>query len=160
MTVSSNGKYAFVGDVRWNRVVVVDADPASPTYNQVVTEVSSHRATGVAVTPDGKTLYVADSSPYIIDNALRKFVNVIDLDPASPTKGTVVASIAVPGEPGGLTMSPDGNTLYATTLDDVVAIDVDPQSPTYKQVLGTNAVSARCSVQWSWRACARSPSTK
>lgn len=93
-------------------------------------------ATGAVATPDGKTLYVADQSS-------NKLVNVIDLDPASPTKGTVVASIAVPGEPGGLTMSPDGNTLYATTLDDVVAIDVDPQSPTYKQVLGTNAVSAK-----------------
>ena len=124
VTVSSNGKYAFVGDVRWNRVVVVDADPASPTYNQVVTEVSSHRATGVAVTPDGKTLYVADSSPYIIDNALRKFVNVIDLDPTSSTMGTAVARIAVPDVPVAVTLSPDGNTLYTNTLDGVVAIDV------------------------------------
>ena len=91
---------------------------------------------GGTVNSDGKYAYVGET-------LANKVVNVIDLDPASPTKGAVVASIAVPGEPGGLTMSPDGNTLYATTLDDVVAIDVDPQSPTYKQVLGTYAVSAK-----------------
>ncbi|GAB40406.1 MULTISPECIES: Ig-like domain-containing protein [Gordonia] len=116
VTVSSDGKYAFVGETLANTAVILDADPASPTYNQVIVEVPANSASGVVATPDGKTLYVAE---YSSNN-----VNVIDLDPASPTKGTVVASIAMPGGLGDLTMSPDGNTLYATTGDGVVAIDV------------------------------------
>lgn len=117
VTISADGKYAFVGETSGDKVVIIDADPTSPTYNQVVAEVPVQAATGAVATPDGKTLYAASWSA-------ANTVSVIDLDPASPTAGTVVATIPVDDEPQDLAISPDGTTLYVTTDTGVRAIDI------------------------------------
>ncbi len=67
-------------------------------------------AIGVLVSPDDKTLYVAGER----SNAIA----VIDLDTVRAgdfSAKAVVGSVAVGGSPAGLSISPDGATLYSTS---------------------------------------------
>ena len=70
----------------------------------------------VAPSPDGRTLYVAE--------ATGRRVAVVDL-----AAGKVTRKIALPAEPGGLAVSPDGARLYVTAAaaDGAVHV-VDPRA--------------------------------
>jgi YVTN family beta-propeller protein len=66
----------------------------------VVARGSEHRSPlAVAVSPDGKTLYVADKT--------ARCVAVLDV-----AAGKKVREVAIAGEPNGLALSADGKTLY------------------------------------------------
>jgi len=68
----------------------------------------------VAVSPDGKRLYVSDKT--------ARCVVVLDTEGGKPPD-----EIAIPGEPNGLTLSADGKTLYVAEREAhaVVLIDTD-----------------------------------
>ncbi len=107
---SADAKTAYVssGD---NNVVIVDA-VAKSFVNSVAV---GRNPLGLAVTPDGTRVYVAnsaDSTVSVIDALARK--------PASPP------TIGVGANPHGVAVSPDGKHVYVTNLaDDTVSmIDV------------------------------------
>ncbi|MDF3280952.1 Ig-like domain-containing protein [Gordonia sp. N1V] len=117
VTVSADGKYAFVGDTTAGAVYILDADPSSATFGQILGQIPVANATGAVATPDGSTLYVADMSQ-------SGGVVVIGVDPEYPGTGTVIGTIPLGNLPGDLAMSPDGNTLYVATNTGVRAIDI------------------------------------
>ncbi len=110
-------------------VQVVDIDPASPTYNQVI---DANPATpgvdglpvgnlpyNVATSPDGSVAYVLnvlDGTVSVIDTATNEQIGdplVYDASPQSFEQGSVRENI--------LASSPDGKHLYITKLTDGTA---------------------------------------
>ena len=66
------------------------------------------RPHGVAISPDGQTLYVADNTQG-------------QVKAVSTSSGAVIASVALPGS-FGIAISPDGTTLYVTTDNAQIAV--------------------------------------
>ena len=81
----------------------------------------------IAVSPDGKTLYVASE-----DSGRVMFMNA--------RTGVVRASLVVGGEPEGLAASPDGKLVYATSEEDSIIAVIDALQP---RVLTRIAVGKR-----------------
>ena len=96
--------------------------------------------TGLAMTSDGKTLYVASGSIYF--NAIGT-INISN--PASPTTGTVVTDATING-PLTIALSSDDNSLYVVSqLDDMTNVinTSSPLNPTFKTSVsvGTHPIS-------------------
>lgn len=68
-------------------------------------------ADALAVTPDGRTLYVADSGDFHKDI----FVNGDTVTPVTIDTGTPGAPIKVGDQPQALAVTPDGRTLYVAS---------------------------------------------
>jgi YVTN family beta-propeller protein len=95
----SPGSFAYVGNgggaTTAYSVSVIDLGTDS-----VVTEIPvASYPSEFAVTPDGRTVYVAGSNLIIID----------------ATTNQVVTSVSIGGPPGDLVITPDGSTLYIST---------------------------------------------
>ncbi len=115
-TVTPDGKYLLVASD--NGIIVFDAAAAENEASnailgslQVPNLPKYGRAVGVAVTPDDKFAFVSLQ--------FRDEVGVFNLGQAireqfATTASYFVGSINVGAQPVGLTMSPDGTTLYAT----------------------------------------------
>ena len=102
---SSDGKRAYVPLEHNNAVAVVDTDPNSTTYNQVVKTISvGSDPIEIALSKDGNSAYVT--------NIFNNSVSVIDTDPTSATYNQVTKTIPVGGEPFGIAITPDGTRAY------------------------------------------------
>ena len=66
-----------------DEIYVIDIDPSSPSFNTVIAGPTpvGRGPNDIALTPDGKRVYVPDGSPNVY---------VFDADPASPTFNTVI----------------------------------------------------------------------
>jgi len=122
------------GEVPDSTVLVIDIDPNSPTYNQVIdVDPTTTETDGLpvgnlpfnsAVSPDGSVAYVVnvlDGTVTIIDTATNEQLGepfVYDLTPQTMTGGTVYVNI--------LAISPDGKRMYISKNQDdtVTAISV------------------------------------
>ncbi len=128
ITISPDGNRGYVaiskasGDVVTsgaNRVVVINTDPESPTYHDIVAEIeipgiSDFGSWAVSVTPDGARVYVNHRG----DDA----VHAIDTE-----KNIVVESINNVGTgPAWLAITPDSDRVYIVNRRDstVVVIDI------------------------------------
>lgn len=94
-----------------------DAQPLTYTTSAQDTITVAGGATGVAVDPKARRLYVAGTSP----STGRGTLSIID-----PQSKTVDATIEVGKYPGKITIGPDGRTVYVA-VDAGVAV-VDPQA--------------------------------
>lgn len=145
LAISPDGKTLYVADSRNNRIRKMDlasnavgtiAGRAFPGSNDGVgTSAGFNSPKGLAISPDGKTLYVSDTG----NNMIRK------LDVATGTVSTVAGKGALSWgsddgigiaasfrEPRGLAITPDGSILYvADTTNNLIR----------KIILATNAVS-------------------
>jgi YVTN family beta-propeller protein len=122
VAVTPNGKYAYVaGGVSGHpptaaptpTVFVIDTASNTVVAEVTVGEVNNPYvviSTGVAITPDGKQVYVTNSFP--LDT-----VSVIDT-----ASNTVVATVPVGGNPGGVAVTPDGTRAYVTGSNTVSVI--------------------------------------
>ena len=124
------------------KIAVIDANPASPTFNTVVATVpNTPFAENLAITPDGSRGYVTNADGT---------VSVLDTNPASSTFNTVVATVTPPGGPPifgvatAMALTPNGSRAYTgsrwdptsgTAFDSV--IDTVPTSSTYNTVVAT-----------------------
>ncbi len=101
LAVTPDGSRAYVANSSDNTISVINT-----SSNSVVTTISGVSGPlAVAVSPDGKRAYVSTWS---------QSVAVLDIDPASDSYNSVVATIAVdPGDgDGGIDVSPDGSHVY------------------------------------------------
>jgi YVTN family beta-propeller protein len=101
--------------------------PPNPTPGSVVGEVPEHKGVSrVAFTSDGKRAYVT--------NTERNSVAVLDIATAK-----ITAEITVGVAPVGIAILPDNSRAYVANSgsDDFSVIDIDPNSPTFHQVVKT-----------------------
>jgi len=95
---------AYVANYGGNDVTAIDT-----TTNRVITTIAVRKYPGaIAVTPDGKTAYVATSR------------GVVPVDTATNTASRVISNTR---GAGAIAVTPDGKTAYITTADHVIAID-------------------------------------
>lgn len=136
LAVTPDGTRVYVTRGDDSTVAVIDSDPASASFNQVVANVADPDGTfdvpnAIAITPDGARAYVTST--------WGTSVSVIDTDPASATFNQVVAApgpFAVPG-PSWVGVTPDGDRVYVANGSGVSVIDADPGSATYDTVTAT-----------------------
>jgi DNA-binding beta-propeller fold protein YncE len=122
--VRVDGKGTYPENPPPDTLTVLDASSSPPKV--VATVEVQHTIHGppqaAAITPDGSLAFV--SSPDEYDYQMKKqkkldFIQVVDLK-ASPAK--TIDRIHLGSHPQGLTVSPDGKMLLATTLDGEVAV--------------------------------------
>ena len=127
VTLSADGKTAFVADDDSGLQIIDVSNPASPKLKGTFD--TSGRAVDVTLSADGKTAFVADD-----DSGLQ----IIDVsNPASPKlKGTFDTS----GRAVDVTLSADGKTAFVADDDSgLQLIDVsNPASPTLKSTFDTS----------------------
>ena len=133
LAVSPDGTLTYVANSDDGTVSVIDTDPTSGTYNQVIGSaiVVGSSPVGVAVAQDGLRVYVTDDT----DGT----VSVIDTDSTSGTYNLVIDIITVGAGAKGVVVSPDGTTLYVANQYDgtVSVIDIDLSSASYGDVVDT-----------------------
>jgi YVTN family beta-propeller protein len=110
--VALHGSTLYITDTAQNNVSVIDAATLTKSdYNPA--EIDIHVGfdpTGLAVTPDGSQVWVADSGPQT-DSGLTG-ISVI-----SASTNTVTATLQLPASPQQIAFSPSGATAYVTTSD-------------------------------------------
>jgi YVTN family beta-propeller protein len=98
--ICRDGKFAAVSNFH-GKPSIVDIDPTSPTYHQIVKEIPpmSNYQYCIAVAPDGRFAYLTNQSDR---GRSPNSLNVIDLRPDSPTRHTIIKSLPLGTEPWGI----------------------------------------------------------
>ncbi len=98
--VSPTGKFAMISNFH-GKVSMLDTDPRSPTYHKVIAEVPpfSNYQYCIAVSPDSRFAYLTNQSDR---GRSPNSVNIIDIDPKSATRFTIINSIPVGKQPFGI----------------------------------------------------------
>ncbi len=98
--ISPTGKLAIVSNAFGN-VSLIDTDPASPTYHEVIGQVppSSFYQYCVVLGAEGKFAYLSNQSDR---GASPNSINVIDIAQDSKTRNTIINSIPVGQKPWGV----------------------------------------------------------
>lgn len=122
-------KYAYVLNYEAaGGVTVIDADPASPTYNQIVTPLPTGSSPALA-TLAGDRVYVVNNGLFDGSPATVTVINTND--------NTVVDNFPIERYSFTPTATPQGDRVYVTNVlnNGVYVIDSDPASPTYNTIL-------------------------
>jgi YVTN family beta-propeller protein len=108
VTIDPTGTFAYVANYVDGTVSIIDIDPGSPDYNEVVDAFAvGVGPTDLAMTPDGDRLVVA--------NLAANGLSVIDTDSTSETYRSVVTSIATGSGTRTVAITPDGGFIYVGT---------------------------------------------
>jgi YVTN family beta-propeller protein len=110
--VALHGTTLYFTDTAQNNVSVIDAATlTAKNYNPAETDIHvGWDPTGLAATPDGSQVWVADSGPQT-DSRLAE-ISVI-----STSSNTVTATLHLNSSPKQIAFSPSGATAYVTTAD-------------------------------------------
>ena len=110
--VALHGSTLYFTDTAQDNVSVIDAATLTKSdYNPAETDIHvGFNPTGLAVSPDGSQLWVADSGPQA-ESSLAG-ISVI-----STSSNTVTATLPLPASPQQIAFSPSGATAYVTTAD-------------------------------------------
>ena len=152
LAIHSNGKFAYISALLstspWSpAILVLDTNPASPTFNTIIKTINGISFDSIAFTPDGTRAYIT------IDGSWGNVSQVKMINTSSHTITSTI-QLPIPTSPLGLTISPDGKRVYVPgwMAHNVSVIDSDPSSPTY------NTKVAEIPVNGAARAVALSPS--
>ncbi|MGG0811205.1 beta-propeller fold lactonase family protein [Paenibacillus alvei] len=175
VAITPDGQQVYVANQLDNTVSVIDT-----SHNKVIATLRvGIRPLVVAITPDGKSAYVTnagtqgvqDKSISVIDtkknkvvatitegvgifpfgiaigntpagtrayvaNTINGTVSVLDVNPASPTFNTIIATLTVGNSPIDVAITPDGTSAFVTNADDdtVSVIDTATNAVTTIQV--------------------------
>jgi DNA-binding beta-propeller fold protein YncE len=141
-----NSQFTSPNPTQNSTVTVIDADPDSPTYNQVVTTIPVGQAP-IFAGLSGNRLYVANSSVFGGSTSTVTIINtddnsIVDADPNDGEND--IDSISVPRGAFNPLVSPDGNSIYLLNQTDgnVYVIDTNPaNTATYNTVVATIPVA-------------------
>ncbi len=107
--ISPDGSKAYIGCSDGSSTVAVVNTLTNSIINTISVS-SSGESTGITVTPDGKTLYVAN----YVDNTVTA---------VSTVTGSVIAVIPVGQNPYGIAITPDGSKVYvAFTYSNYISV--------------------------------------
>jgi YVTN family beta-propeller protein len=132
VAVTPDGKNAYVADFGDNDVAQYSIDPLSgglfpKTPATVAAGQFGGFSTGIAVTPDGKSVYVTNGG----DNTVSQY----DIDPQNGAlTPKTTATVAAGAGPTGVAVSPDGGSAYVSNAagflaDGTIAqYDIDPRN--------------------------------
>ncbi len=138
-----DNKYLFVADANSGDVAVINADPKSPAFHEVIARIPVGKPgpggfpVRAAVTPDGTRTYVTrrHAGDVVLVDALA--LQEIDVDPSTPR----IDRIALPDGafPFGIAIDPRGEFAYVSDGRQglVYVLDVNPSSPTFHRVRAT-----------------------
>lgn len=128
-----DGKTAYVTLADKSRVAVIDT--ATNTASSTTIALSYSNPLSIVVNPAGTFAYVVDYGLGEASPAKVGAVSVIDL-----SKNTEVAAVPVDLGPIGLTISPDGSTLYVTNYlsGTVTVIDAATNKATAEIIVGAS----------------------
>lgn len=157
IAVLPNGLKAYVTRNNANAVDVIDTNPASLTFNTVLTTIPvGIRPSGVAATPDGSRIYVTNGGATSIDtDSISAIATSTDTVTATIPLGTNSA-------PSGIAITPDGTRAYFLRFEGMISVlDINPANPSYHTItasiseplllMGSIAVTpdgARAVVNW------------
>ena len=98
--ICKSGKFAMVSNFQ-GKPTVIDTDPASSSYNQIVKEIPplSGYLYCIAVGSDSRFAYLTNQSDR---GKSPNSLNVIDLRPDSPTRFTIIKSLPLGTQPWGI----------------------------------------------------------
>jgi YVTN family beta-propeller protein len=119
--VAISGDTLYFADTGNDTVAVIDAANLNPDNYANPPETLIHVGfdpQGVAVTPDGSQVWVADTGP---QTSLRHSLGGIAV--ISTATDTVVAKRHLPGDPRQIAFSPSGTTAYVTTAEGLWVIN-------------------------------------
>lgn len=130
IAVLPNGLKAYVAQQYNNSVAVIDTNPASATFNTVLTTIPvGIRPQGIASTPDGGRVYVTNGGDTSLD--------IDSISAIATATDTVIATIplAANSAPNGIAITPDGTRAYFLRFEGAVSVlDISPASPSYHTV--------------------------
>ena len=123
VAISPDGSTVYIANSGTDMVVAVNAATKMPKWSLPVPGGPAH----LAITPDGKQLFVTDS--------LANAVTPIDVSGVVPVPGPTITVSA----PMGIAVAPDGLTAYVTDLDWSPATNISHVTPidTATHVVGT-----------------------
>ncbi len=126
------GTNVYLSNIGSNNVSVIDANPASSTFNTVTATIP------VGTNPHFSS--VVGTNVYIINQSSSN-VSVIDADPSSGTFNTRIATISVGSTPHFSVVV--GTNVYVTQGSNAVkVIDANPSSGTFNTVIATITVGS------------------
>jgi len=114
VSLTPDGTLAYVSNYGSNSVSVIDTDPDSDEFNQVITTISVgvNGPFGISLTPDGAFAYVNNYGTGTAPGT----VSVIDTDPGSDEFNQVIATIPVGLRPFGVSVTPNGEFAYVSNF--------------------------------------------
>lgn len=124
--LSPDGRRLYVSSERPDALNVFDTDPHSPTYHRrlpvpdgaAIPIGRGRRRLGFG--PGGHRLYVA--------NSVSDDVSIVDTEPGSPTYHRVLSTVAVPGAPTTVGVTPDGLLAYVLLSGPMTVATLDTAS--------------------------------
>jgi YVTN family beta-propeller protein len=116
IVINPEGTMAYVANADGGTVSVIDVNPGSVNFQQVV-ETIPVRTTpiDVAINPDGDRLFVV--------NGGSGDVSVVDTDALSATHHQVLATVATGSSAKSVAISPDGSMIYVGTDNGYEVLD-------------------------------------
>ncbi len=145
IAITPDGTRAYLVNQRSGTISVIDLDPGSTGFNQVVSTIEVRGVPArIAFTPDGTRAYVTH-------HGLGDNVWVIDTDPGSTEFNKVVSRLAVWQIPHGIAITPDGTRAYVVdiTIGFVSVVDIDPASSDYNKVVSRIWEGVGINAGWS-----------
>jgi YVTN family beta-propeller protein len=116
LTVTPRGDRIYVSNFFSNNVSVIDTDPSSPTFQQVIASIpTGENPTGIAIHPDGRSLYVAS----LADTMLT----VLDTDSTHATYHTARSATNTGSTAKSVVITPDGGRVIVGTSQGLLVVD-------------------------------------
>lgn len=100
LDISQDGRFAMISNF-FGKPTKLDIDPKSPNYHKILAEVlpKSGYLYCIVISPDGRFAYLSNQSDR---GNTPNSLNIIDLDPQSSTRNTIINSIPVGLQPWGI----------------------------------------------------------
>jgi YVTN family beta-propeller protein len=123
--VVADGTNLYFADTGSSTVAVIDSADLNPSnYSPAETLINVGLfPQGLAVTPNGSQVWVADTGPQTTGTQQRSDVAIIDA-----ADNQVVGGLALAGEAQQIAFSPNGRTAYVTTSQGVDVVNVASES--------------------------------